>query len=78
MPTDNTELTVESCLAELRELVGPYPQIVVDIRDCGNETRSQHGRVECCAQIGANGEQFTAKTFKKVLAQARKWKAQQQ
>lgn len=66
-----TKLAVEQCLKELRETVGPYPQIIVDVRDCGQETRSQHGRVEFSAQIGMNGEQFTARTMAKVLAQVR-------
>lgn len=70
-------VTVEEALAELRKLVGPYPQIIVDIRDCGQETRSKHGRIEYCAQIGMNGEQYTAATMAKVLAQVRKWKEQQ-
>lgn len=65
-------VSVEEALAELRKLVGRYPQIIVDIRDCGQETRSKHGRVEYCAQIGANGDQYTAPTMKKVLAQVRK------
>lgn len=72
------EQTVESALEELRRLVGPYPQIIVDIRDCGNETRGPHGRVEYAAQIGMNGEQFTAKTMRGVLRQVRKWKESQQ
>lgn len=65
-------LTVEECLAELRKLVGPFPQIIVDIRDCGQETRGQHGRMEYCAQIGMNGQQYTAPTMAGVLAQVRK------
>lgn len=72
------ELTVEEALSELRNLLGSYPQIIVDVRDCGQETRSKHGRVEYCAQIGVNGEQYTAPTMVKVLAQVRKWKERQE
>lgn len=65
-------ITADEALTELRKLVGSHPQIIVDIRDCGRETRSRHGRIEYCAQIGMNGEQFTAPTMAKVLAQVRK------
>lgn len=65
-------LTVEECLTELRNLVGPFPQIIVDIRDCGQETRGQYGRIEYCAQIGMNGQQYTAPTMAKVLTKVRK------
>ncbi len=68
----NRELTVESALKELRKLHGPYPQITVDIRDCGRETRSRHGRIEYCAQIGMDGQEYTAPTMAKVLAQVRR------
>lgn len=71
------EVTVEEALAELRQLIGDYPQIIVDIRDCGRETRGRHGRMEYGAQIGMNGEQFTAPTMAKVLAQVRRWHKQQ-
>jgi hypothetical protein len=69
--------SVEEALKELRELVGDHPQIIVDIRDCGTETRSKHGRVEYGAQIGMNGEQFSAATMKQVLAKVRRWRARQ-
>ena len=78
MPKTDKELTVEECLAELREIFGPIPQIIVDIRDCGRETRSQHGRLEHGAQIGMNGEEFTAPTMSGVLRKVRAWhKAQE-
>jgi hypothetical protein len=67
------DITVDEALTELRKLVGSHPQIIVDIRDCGRETRSRHGRIEYCAQIGMNGEQFTAPTMARVLRQVRKW-----
>lgn len=67
--------TVEEALKELRKLVGSYPQIIVDIRDCGRETRSKHGQMEYCAQIGMNGQQYTGPTMARVLAQVRRaWK----
>lgn len=62
-------LTVEDTLQEIRKIVGPYPQIIVDIRDCGQETRGSHGRIEYSAQLGMNGEQYTAATIAGVLAQ---------
>lgn len=72
------DLTIDDALKELRKMFGPYPQIIVDIRDCGNETRGPHGKVEYGAQIGMNGEQFTAKTMRGVLRKVRKWKESQQ
>lgn len=42
--------TIEEAVSQLRKLLGPYPQIIVDIRDCGKETRSKHGRIEYAAQ----------------------------
>ena len=67
------ELTVDEALRELRKLIGSHQQIIVDIRDCGRETRSRHGRIEYAAQIGMNGEQFTAPTMAKVLIKVRRW-----
>lgn len=62
-------LTVEDALQEIRKIVGPYPQIIVDVRDCGQETRGPHGQVEYSAQIGMNGEQYAAATIAGMLAQ---------
>ena len=67
------QLTVEEALKQLRELVGPYPQIIVDIRDCGEETRCKYCRIEYCAQIGMNGEQYTDRTMARVVARVRAW-----
>lgn len=63
---------VDEALKELREIVGSHPQVIVDIRDCGGETRSKHGRIEYTAQIGMNGPQYTAPTMGKVIAQVRR------
>lgn len=68
------ELTVEAALKELREMF-PYVQIIVDIRDCGQETRSgRNGRLEYGAQIGMNGEQFAEATLPKLMTVVRAWK----
>ena len=67
------ELTAEQCLAELREISGSYPQIIIDLRDCGSETNEQ-GRIEYTIQIGANGQDFTGTTLADCMAQVRAWK----
>lgn len=72
------QITAEQLLNQLREMYGPGPQIIVDIRDCGTETRSPNGKIEYGAQIGMNGEQFEAKTIAGVLRKVRKWKESQQ
>lgn len=71
MTTNPADISMDDALGELRKIVGPHPQIIVDVRDCGVETRSKHGRIEYCAQIGVNGPQYTAQTMAKVVTQIR-------
>jgi hypothetical protein len=76
MTANPADISMDDALGELRKIVGPHPQIIVDVRDCGVETRSRHGRIEYCAQVGMNGPQYTAPTMAKVIAQV--WRAYQE
>lgn len=68
------EPTVEECLAELRKMFPDF-QIIVSIRDCGEETITPRGTTfEYSAQIGMNGQEFDADTLPEMLAQIHVWK----
>lgn len=54
-----SELTIESALAELREMF-PDVQLIVSVRDCGEETVTRFGTArEYSIQVGMNGDEFT-------------------
>jgi len=65
------QTNLETALTQLRDVYGPFPQICIGIRDCGNETRTGQGkRREYDVQIGMNGTDFTGKTLDKVVRKA--------
>lgn len=65
---------ISAVLSELRELLGPYPQLCIDFRDCGKETRTIRGTTkEYSIQVGANGQDFTGDTLSDVMKQVRRW-----
>lgn len=68
-------LNLEDALREIRELVGPEPQVCVGIRDCGEETTTLRGTtVEYDAQIGMNGVDFVGDSVAEILAAVRAYK----
>jgi hypothetical protein len=69
---------MEEALAELRKMFGLEPQICIGIRDCGEETITPRDTTfEYGAQIGMNGEEFSADTLAELMAQIRTWKQEQ-
>lgn len=68
-----TDETIESAMAKLRKRFGPYPQLVVSVRDCGDETQTVRGTsLEYGIQVGMNGNEFDADTMAKALRAALK------
>lgn len=73
----NAPLTVESALAELREMF-PDVQIAIGVRDCGEETVTVRGtQREWSIQIGMNGQDFDADTLDLALQAVRDWREKQ-
>lgn len=71
-------LTVEQALKELRAMAGSEPQILIGIRDCGEETITlRETTLEYSAQIGMNGEDFDADSLPELMALVRQWHAEQ-
>lgn len=69
---------IAAALAELRSMF-PGLQIIVSVRDCGDETATLRGTaLEYSIQVGINGEEFDADTLAEVMAAVRAWKEQQQ
>jgi hypothetical protein len=70
-------ITVEDVLAELREMF-PDLQIIVSVRDCGEETLTVRGKaIEYSIQVGMNGHDFDADTLAESLQAVRDWKEKQ-
>jgi hypothetical protein len=64
-------LTVEDALNETRRLF-PDVQIIVSVRDCGEETTTIRGTTrEYGIQIGMNGDEFDADTLAEAMEAVR-------
>lgn len=68
------DVSIVAALARIRNMF-PELQIVVSIRDCGEETTTLSGEtLEFSAQVGLNGKEFHADTMGEVVALVRAWR----
>ena len=68
-----TGLTVEAAREQLRSMF-PDVQIIIGIRDCGDETITpRNTTLEYNAQIGMNGEDFTGDSLLDLMSEIRAW-----
>lgn len=73
-PTADPDISMVQALAQIRDMF-PGLQIIVSIRDCGVETVTPTGEtLEFSAQVGMNGQDFTADRMSEVVAKIRAWK----
>ena len=69
----NKEISVEAALVKVRRLF-PDVQIIISVRDCGNETRTRRGTTrEYGIQVGMNGHEFDADTLAEALSAAKQF-----
>lgn len=69
---------LSAALAEMRSMF-PDEQIIISLRDCGEETTTLRGTSrEYGIQIGMNGREFDCDTLAETLAAVRTWKGKQE